>query len=66
MLLRLGVTSTDALRSWVLGLLDHAEVVGPPDLRAGLVAWLESMARDDEVDRRVHPPGGAGGRPGGR
>ncbi len=48
-LLRLGVTSTDAMRSWVLGLLDHAEVVGPPDLRAGLVRWLESMARDEEV-----------------
>ena len=30
-----------AFRSWVLGLLDHAEVVGPPDVRADVVAWLE-------------------------
>jgi predicted DNA-binding transcriptional regulator YafY len=43
-LLRLGVTSIDALRSWVLGLLDHAEVVGPPPIRAAVVAWLEALA----------------------
>jgi proteasome accessory factor C len=48
-LLRLGVSSPEAMRSWVLGLLDHAEVVGPPDLRAAIVAWLEAVAS---------PPGG--------
>ena len=33
-----------AFRSWVLGLLDHAEVVGPPDVRADVVAWLGALA----------------------
>lgn len=42
--LRLGVTSADALRSWVLGLLDHAEVVGPPAARRAIVGWLEALA----------------------
>jgi predicted DNA-binding transcriptional regulator YafY len=43
-LLRLGVTSADALRSWVLGLLDHAEVVGPPAARRAMVEWLTALA----------------------
>ena len=33
-----------AFRSWVLGLLDHAEVVGPPDVRAEIVTWLRALA----------------------
>lgn len=40
---RMGVTNRSAFRSYVLGLLDSAEVLGPPDLRAEMVAWLESM-----------------------
>ncbi|MET0324762.1 MAG: WYL domain-containing protein [Ilumatobacteraceae bacterium] len=32
-----------AFRSWVLGLLDHAEVIGPPEVRADVVAWLERL-----------------------
>ena len=51
-LLRLGVTSPDALRSWILGLLDHAEIVGPPAARAAIVAWLE------EVSAEARAPGG--------
>jgi predicted DNA-binding transcriptional regulator YafY len=43
-LLSLGVTNIAVLRSWVLGLLDHAEVVGPPAARAAVVAWLEEIA----------------------
>jgi predicted DNA-binding transcriptional regulator YafY len=43
-LLQLGVSSFDVLRSWVLGLLDHAEVVGPPQARAAVVSWLEEIA----------------------
>jgi len=43
-LLRLGVTSTDVLRSWVLGMLDHAEIVGPPTARRDMVRWLEATA----------------------
>jgi predicted DNA-binding transcriptional regulator YafY len=38
------VVQRDAFRSWVLGLLDHAEVVAPPALRTDVVAWLRSIA----------------------
>jgi proteasome accessory factor B len=33
-----------AFRSWILGLLDHAEVIGPPGVRAEVVAWLGAFA----------------------
>ena len=49
-----------AFRSWVLGLLDHAEVVGPPDVRAAsCVVELVSRAerwraqRDERRPRRT-------------
>lgn len=32
-----------ALRNFVLSLLDRAELLGPPELRAELVSWLESF-----------------------
>jgi proteasome accessory factor B len=38
------VTNRDALRSFVLGYLDHAEILAPPDLRADMVHWLEELA----------------------
>lgn len=41
--LTLPVAQRDAFRSWVLGFLDHAEVLGPADLRDDLVSWLASM-----------------------
>ncbi len=40
---RLAVTDTEALLSWVLDLLDHAEVLRPPEMRAAMVARLEAM-----------------------
>jgi predicted DNA-binding transcriptional regulator YafY len=43
--IELPVTNTAAFRSFVLDLLDAAEVVGPPELRAEMVAWLEQVAR---------------------
>jgi proteasome accessory factor B len=43
---RMAVTNRDAFRSFVLGLLDHAEVLAPPELRADVVAWLEALAGD--------------------
>ncbi len=43
-LLSLGVSSFEVLRSWVLGLLDHAEIVGPPQARAAMVGWLQQLA----------------------
>lgn len=33
-----------AFRSWLLGLLEHAEVLGPALLRADVVAWLRVLA----------------------
>ena len=41
---RMAVTNRDAFRSFVLGLLDHAEVLAPPELRADMVAWLTGLA----------------------
>ncbi|HVE47375.1 MAG TPA: WYL domain-containing protein [Acidimicrobiales bacterium] len=38
------VTNTAAFRAWLLGLGTRAEVVGPPNLRAEVMAWLESIA----------------------
>jgi proteasome accessory factor BC len=51
-LLRLGVSSYGAMRSWVLGLLTHAEVVAPHELRDAMVTWLEAIVEQD------HAPGG--------
>ena len=39
------VANPEAFRSFALTLLDHAEVLGPPEARADLVAWLEATAR---------------------
>ena len=37
------VTNRPAFRSFVLGLLDRAEVVGPAELRADMEAWLQAL-----------------------
>lgn len=42
--LEVEVTNRPAFRSFVLGFLDHAEVLGPPDLRDEVVAWLQRLA----------------------
>ncbi len=39
----LAVVNRAAFRSWVLDLLDHAEVIGPEELRADIVAWLGAI-----------------------
>jgi predicted DNA-binding transcriptional regulator YafY len=39
----LTVSNRDAFRSFVLGFLDHAEVLSPPDLRDGMIRWLQEM-----------------------
>ncbi len=38
------VTNRVAFRSFVLGLLDHAEVIGPATVRSEIVAWLRAIA----------------------
>jgi predicted DNA-binding transcriptional regulator YafY len=42
--LAIRVTNRAGFRSFVLGFLDHAELLGPPELRAELVGWLETVA----------------------
>jgi proteasome accessory factor B len=37
------VTNRAAFRSFVLGFLDHAEVLEPPELRAEMIEWLETL-----------------------
>ena len=39
------VTNREAFRTFVLGFLDHAEILGPPELRADMVDWLENLCR---------------------
>jgi proteasome accessory factor B len=39
----LTVTNRDAFRSFVLGFLDHAEVLAPEELRSELVDWLKAL-----------------------
>ena len=60
----LGVSPFAALRSWVLGLLDHAEILEPPAFRAELVAWLTAHGRRRTDAGAAPTRGGAvGGRP---
>jgi predicted DNA-binding transcriptional regulator YafY len=40
----LPVTNVAAFRSFVVGLLDGAEVLEPPELRADVIGWLERLA----------------------
>jgi predicted DNA-binding transcriptional regulator YafY len=41
----LPVVNRAAFRTWIIDLLDHAEVLGPPTLRDDMVEWLGAMAR---------------------
>jgi predicted DNA-binding transcriptional regulator YafY len=41
---KLAVTNREAFRSFVIGLLDHAEVLAPAELRADMAAWLTACA----------------------
>jgi predicted DNA-binding transcriptional regulator YafY len=34
-----------AFRSWLLGFVEHAEVLGPEDVRAHVIGWLEAVGR---------------------
>jgi predicted DNA-binding transcriptional regulator YafY len=40
----LPVTNRDGFRSFVLGFLEHAEVLDPPELRDDVIAWLTAIA----------------------
>jgi predicted DNA-binding transcriptional regulator YafY len=43
--LSLAVTNREGFRSFVLGFLDHAEILGPPELREDMIAYLEDLER---------------------
>jgi predicted DNA-binding transcriptional regulator YafY len=40
----MAVTNRAAFRTFVLGFLEHAEVLEPPELREDVVSWLERAA----------------------
>lgn len=42
-MLALTVRNVDAFRSFVLGFLDHAEVLGPPVLHDDMISWLSAL-----------------------
>lgn len=42
--MKVAVTNRPAFRTFVLGLLDHAEVLAPPDVRQDIVTWLTQLA----------------------
>jgi proteasome accessory factor B len=44
-----------AFRSWVLGLLDHADVLGPPEVRADVVDWLTGITTTNRRTRTRSP-----------
>jgi predicted DNA-binding transcriptional regulator YafY len=54
----LRVEGFPALRSWILGLLDHAEILEPPEFRTELGRWLEGIAtgRDGRGDAVIADP----------
>jgi proteasome accessory factor B len=47
---KLPVTNRAAFRSFVLGLLDRAEVVGPPEVRDEIIFWLTGLADQARPD----------------
>jgi predicted DNA-binding transcriptional regulator YafY len=57
---RLPVTDVGALVLWVLDLLDHAEVLGPPEVRAAVVERLEAQVASGAGSASGSTPGGAG------
>jgi len=44
------VVNRGAFRTWVVGLLDHAEVLAPPALRDDMIDWLDTL-----IDRDPRP-----------
>ena len=49
--LSLRVASFASIRSWVLGLLDHATVTAPTELRDELVGWLRTLTTLPAADQ---------------
>ncbi len=45
----LSVSSFASIRSWVLGLFDHATILEPPSFRDELAAWLDVLVREEHT-----------------
>jgi predicted DNA-binding transcriptional regulator YafY len=43
-LVEVSVSNQAAFRSFVLGFLEHAEIFEPPEVRAAMIEWLETVA----------------------
>ena len=56
---RLAVTNRQAFRGFVLGLLEHAEVVGPPEVREEVVSWLAALAGPEAWRAGLEPVRGS-------
>ena len=52
----LAVSSFPSIRSWLLGLLDHAVVMEPPAFRDDMVAWLEALVSSSTATATDRPP----------
>lgn len=48
-----GCANAEAFRSWVLGLMEHAEVLGPPEVRAMVRDWLLATVSGPLGEREV-------------
>lgn len=48
----LSVVNLDGMRSFVLGFLDHAEVLSPPEARAAVMDWLGAIAAQGQERKR--------------
>ncbi len=51
----LPVVNRAAFRTWIIDLLDHAEVLSPLELRAEMVAWLDALASTPDTRARHEP-----------
>jgi predicted DNA-binding transcriptional regulator YafY len=47
----MAVRNVEAFRSFVLSFLDHAEILEPPELRDGMIQWLEGISLGEEPSR---------------
>jgi proteasome accessory factor B len=43
-IIEVSVSNQAAFRSFVLGFLEHAEIIDPPEVRAAMIEWLETVA----------------------
>jgi len=49
----MSVSDKPALRAFVLGFLEHAEVLDPPEVRSDIVSWLEAIANPQGQEREA-------------